>query len=209
MAIPLAPGEVYQVTMAMRCNSQNGLMVSHWVVLSTAGTGATDTQFGIKLDDAVAIPWLAISSDRSAWYGTRVKRLTPTLAAPNYISSQQAQGDQDVDPLPGACCGLVTLRTARAGRKGRGRKYFPFPTEIQNELAGVPSAAYKTFLGNMGTILSSIIVPGTTPNTATLAPVIWHRTTSTYDQVNDYLVRTNWATQIRRSGIRRPDAPPW
>jgi hypothetical protein len=76
------------------------------------------------------------------------------------------QGTAPTDgPLPQNCAMLVQRRTARGGRKGRGRMYFPFvyPTEVNisptGVLGAVPFVAWQTAMTEFHAALVASGIP--------------------------------------------------
>lgn len=100
-------------------------------------------------------------------------------------------GTNAANPLPPATSGIVTLYTASSGRSYRGRTYWPWFTEADNDAAGAVSAAVQTAMLNC----SAIEYAGAG---ADLVPVILSRTTDNWYNVSTKVARGQWATQRRR-----------
>jgi len=101
------------------------------------------------------------------------------------------------------------MRTAVPGRVGRGRKYFPFPSEEANTDEGRPSAAYLLILAAIGAALIIPITTGAGGNTATVRYTISDAGYSRSFPVSSFVTRTAWGTQRRRSYVNKADQLPF
>lgn len=147
----------------------------------------------------------------ASYRGTGARRIFPKPPAVEQFSVlQQGAGSVTGDVLPPQTTSLITLRTADAGRRFRGRIYVPFPGEADNSFNGTPSAAYISLLGNLASFFTqdqTITVGG---GSALYRHVIYHRVglTPPDTAITSTVARTVWATQRRRGGFGRPNASP-
>jgi hypothetical protein len=101
--------------------------------------------------------------------------------------------------LPGQVAANVTLKTAFAGTRYRGRVYLPFVSDRYNDPANnIPTAAYALLAIPMAVGLAGAVIITGLSGSGILRPVIWHRATQTYDAVTDFTVQMRWSTQKRR-----------
>lgn len=193
-----------------RLNSQNGLMVWQANVDSVTGPNvrlqAVADQIALQVGTVLA----PLLTEWAAYLGVSVQKISPDKGD-KFISSQGgADGNVVGDALSTQTAGVVSLRTGKAGRAFRGRKYVPFPSEADNTTGGVPSGAYLTKLGNFaGIFLSGIGIDDTvTQEQAVISYGLWKPLLNEFREFTAYIVRKDWGTQRRRSQLNRGDVPP-
>ncbi len=138
--------------------------------------------------------------------GVRVTNLTgPPPHSIAGVATSDAVGTIAGPPVPTQSTGLVSAKTAFAGRKYRGRIFTPFvaPGFIGGD--GLPTNAYKGLVGSFATY-----VYGPTPTLIPVAggsidvhAVIWHRATNASTRVQGYVVRGYWGTMRKRGDLGR------
>lgn len=101
--------------------------------------------------NAVAIQWNTSLSPQMAtttqYQAVDMRDLrTPNQAIVSSTSAAVVGAAPSSDALPASLASVLTLRTAQAGRKFRGRSYWPGFAEIANDATGLISAAAKTAL---------------------------------------------------------------
>jgi len=204
----MAVGDIVQATIRCQAGVQAGLNVRHYRSTATVGGSVPLTFLADQLYVVFNILYAALLSDQANFLGVTVQKIFPLPAMMPIPSSQAATvGLLTGDLLPRQTAGLITLRTAFAGRKFRGRAYIPFPAESVNEVDSSPTAAY---VANLSTLAQNLLQPqqiADGPNTETFLPVIWHRATSTSDFLTMAQVHDAWATQRRRGSFGRPNQP--
>lgn len=127
---------------------------------------------------------------------------------PEYVSVAAAvPGSGSATPMPNQDAAVITLRTALAGKRYRGRVYFSGATEAQNDATGSIASAFNTALvtfmtnvqTNMGTegITLAVLSRPTYLNLAPPADVLdWP---GHIEAVTAIVARdTKWDTQRRR-----------
>lgn len=114
------------------------------------------------------------------------------------------------DPLPRSTSGIITYTTAVAGRRGKGRKYIPFPSiDHQNVTTAKPTAAYQVLLAAIAFIYvgnNAYFFPGT-PESVTLKSVLKH-VAGGYETITGSIARPKWGQQRSRGDYGRPNAVP-
>lgn len=205
----LAVNEVYRASIYCVLGDQTSVNVVHYRITSIAGT-PTEAQLAAGVEAIYATPMKSLMSDQVSFRGVGVQRLFPIPPRAQVFSlAAQGPGTQASDALPKQVSGLIAKRTVFAGRKFRGRFYMPFPAEGSNDpTQGRPSAAYLTSLAALATNMNSGPNIGSGGNTATAQHVIWHHSTSTFDDVVLNLARPYWATQRRRGDYGPTNASP-
>jgi len=188
---------------------QYSVNVRHYRVFSINAGVPTDFDVAVRMDAIFAPVFKALQSQGSSYYGTSAQVIGPIKRPPESTTSSTGPGDEVSDPLPPQVCGLISLRTALAGPKNRGRLFIPFPPETDSGTGARPDIDY---LANANALLSELLLTQTLINSGrsvTITPVLYHRELGTTDPLTSGLVRNNWATQRRRSFVNRPDVPPF
>lgn len=203
-----ALGDVYAVRLFTALGDQAAVNVRHYRVTTQQGTGATDAEIAaaMALIYPPAMKNMLVSA--ANYHGLNVQKifpLPPTVAVPSSVGA--GPGLDTSEPLPRQVSGIITLRTAFAGRRYRGRIYIPFPGELANDPNGVPSVAYVTGLVALANLVLPPVVAGAGGNTSTLTSVLFHRDTNTTDAITNAVAQSKWATQRRRGSYGRPNIP--
>lgn len=137
------------------------------------------------------------------YVGCVIRKLNPALPHGDPVQSLVGAGPGLVpgDALPTQVCGLITIRTATAGRQGRGRLYFPFLSETDNALGGVPTAGFVTGLQAVADVFKDTedVLDGI--NSETWTPCVFRPITGLPRRVTAMIARARWATQRRRGGF--------
>lgn len=150
----------------------------------------------------------ALMSSSATYRGCAVRRISPLPLTLEQMSTNQAGvGAIAGDPLPPQVSGIVTLRTAMAGRRFRGRFYVPFPAESDNTSGHIPSSGYLSALINLQNSLALATVITVGLGSITVIPVIWSRRFRTTTDITLGVARAIWATQRRRGDYGRPNPP--
>lgn len=152
------------------------------------------------IDAAVRPACRAMMVDTTFFEYIEIARLTPLpqsdfkRSSAGVIANLVAQ-----DELPRMNCGIITKKTGIAGKRFRGRVYVPHAGEADNFATAQPTAGYMAL---MTTLANLTLVPrgyvGGAGNVQ-IDPVLYHRTTRTYNDITAFQVRPYWATQRRRN----------
>jgi len=207
-------GDIFRVRIACQSVAQGSINVLHYRLASLgAGTGQPSvTEIATQLDAHWFLSFKALVDDAHQYRGTGVQLIFPPPPAVEGTATANAGAGHVVggDALPKQVAGLISWRTAFAGRRYRGRSFIPFPGESDNSEQQVPTAGYVTRLATLaGKIAIPPLITSISGANANLELVIWHRDSSTYTPVNNYIVRSFWATQRRRGDFGRPNAAPF
>jgi len=127
---------------------------------------------------------------------------------PEVNVAEAGVGTAGGDLLPGQASGVLTLKTAFAGPRYRGRIYIPWAAENDND-AGKPTAGYITRLDLLGTYLSAQIVLTGVAGTLTLEWVVWHRDLGVVTRIDNFRSNMKWGTQKRRGDYGQRNIPPF
>ena len=220
MVQALALGDFVRVRTYCLFDLQAQLSVNNldYIVGAVGGTPATDQDVADQVDAAVAGPYKDLMTAAATYKGVQVSTLLvtpPYLTRTNPVSAttNAGVGVAAGAPLPGQVSGLISLRTARGGRAGRGRSYIGFPGIVHDTGAGNPTAGYVAFLVALAdqiTVGLSISAGG---RTATLVRVVLHtknkfEVVPPPDGVTSFVARAKWATQRRRGDFGRLNVSP-
>ena len=185
----------------------------HYKVLTTVGLGGSDTVAAPLVEALFAPLYKAIINNNAKWDGLtlQIHRVTADYAAVP-ATANAGSGTGGAVSLPRQVAGLTTWRTALAGRKYRGRTYWPFPPAAFDVGDGTPTVAAVTAMNAVATLASGIAFLGDDINYSTCQLVIRNKPVTlvpwTSNAVTNGITNTHWAT-IRRSGsYGRPNISP-
>lgn len=200
-------GDVLQARFVTRFAEQAGIIVRHWRISAVSGAEQTLTAIATNLGNVTGLLLRNLMTSSASYVFVGVSKIRPLPVSLEVTSTVQAGvGDHAGDALPRQVSGLISLRSALAGKRNRGRSYVPFPPESDNALNAVPTASYVTRLGLLrDELLLSPRIVGPAPNETTLIPVVFRRVAGTTQDLILGLPRTVWATQRRRGSFGRPD----
>jgi len=209
MGTPLTIGDLVRVKVGCYMGNQAAINTGHFRV--DALTGAFDTVLlAEEFDDAMEDDYKPLMTNTASYYGVGVQIISPgPLTSIDLATANTGVGTAGTAPLPTQTCGLIACRALHAGRKFRGRLYVPFPDQADMDATTyTPDAGYITTLAGLVSnwYTQQIFTEGA--NIITLSPVIYHRTTNTYDYVEEGFPRRKWATQRRRGNYGQPNAYP-
>jgi len=127
----------------------------------------------------------------------------PGIATSNTVGSDAGAN------MPGQVSGIISVKTALAGKAFRGRLFIPFPTITMSTGAPpIPTAGYQTNLDALAVAWLTPWAVTSAGGNATATPVIFHRPRkpplpprtidNTGDPIVSFLEPASWATQRRR-----------
>lgn len=205
----MAVNDILKVAHFNTFSPQTAVTVRHFRVSAEIAGGATYLEIANAIKARYDSLWPPIMPVNVTYRGVGVQRIKPLPRLVEVFSTAPTQaGTRTGDPCPSQTCGVITLRTALAGRKFRGRVYVPFPSEFDNNSIGRPTAAYVALLASIANeLIASVTVVGAL-GTTTLVPVIYHKSTTLTDDVVSHRVRDIWGTQRRRGDFGQPNPPP-
>jgi hypothetical protein len=172
------------------------------LVQSTSSIECPSNAFLAKVEADLAPMFKNLMAQQATYYGTMLYLDTPVAGGwrPDTRGAERGIGTGGPTALPHQTCGLISLYSNTAGKKGQGRIYTPFPPGIANDIDGMPTAAYLTALDGLGEVLvanQSVTVEG---QTHLFVPCLYRKGGVPY-QIGAYTVRPGWATQRRRGNF--------
>lgn len=201
--------DVYSVRVYTAVNNQVGLNVLNYQCAGKVGTGATEAQIATAFDNQFAAPYKALITTSATYRGVQVQKYSPLPVAVAVSSiANSGVGTAGVSMIPTQGSGLISLRTALAGKSHRGRVYIPFPSDSDNTADGRPVAAYLTRLGTLATAMLATISAGAGGNTNTFNLVIHSKLLNSFTLVTVATEQGRWATQRRRGDWGRTNVLP-
>lgn len=108
------------------------------------------------------------------------------------IASVALAGTATDDSMPGSTCPVLSLRTANASKRGRGRCYLPCVTETSNAGNGRITSGSQTQIVTAGQAMVQSL------NGASYEVVVWHKDLLTGDAVISVDVADLFRQQRRR-----------
>lgn len=197
-----AIGQIWQVKAYHHLTDQLGLNVFHYRVSAVAGTGSDADKLLVAVSQAIHVRIKDLMVVTAEFDGIRLQKVRPAPPAADCFSTDDAgPGTVNGDAMPRQVSGLVSKRTAIAGRHGRGRYYVPFPSENDNDSSPIPTPGYVVRLALLATALATPLTIGAGGNTATLVPIVYDRATGIGVPVVSMTTASRWATQRRRGSF--------
>jgi len=144
---------------------------------ATAGNGLEDHLTTGVIFDRVSTGEITPST------GTQVALAETSITSPGVVATAALPADV-------ALC--ISLRTALANRRGRGRFYLPQPSAASSTTTGLVSSDTITDLG------ASLEAAWTGYNTGTDRPVVYSRASRSSQNITSYDIGNHWDTQRRR-----------
>lgn len=140
MATPAAVGEIHEVVLKMRQESQQVLNVLHF----RCDNSVDDMETRLLLALLVCLSTILRPVAASTWQivGAQGKRVYPDVG-PIYEMAppdpDEVQGEALGDALPSFCSIVVNIHSIRGGRSGRGRMFIPGIPEGASQGSAVPT----------------------------------------------------------------------
>lgn len=204
--MPLGANAIVLVTYASTYSGQRILLTSTWRVGATNSTQtpALDTldiatYFGTGGANTLLTKYLACLSQNVTVGSCIAQGIHPTRFVKASVTVAQG-GTVAADAPSGNTCGVVTLRTALAGRKQIANKHIG-PIAGSSAAFGSPVTALRTALQDVGIqlITSRTVNCTTAGQTIPLEPVIFHRGDKTSTGLESYVVSDRIGTLRRRT----------
>lgn len=193
-------------------NLQIGVNVLHYFCSTSIGLGATDQEIADGFSTAVAPAYKAWLNNFAIYYGASARKLhPPTSYKPANSLNGGGAGTSGATPMPNQTCGIVTWQTNFAGRRARGRSYFPFPaTALSSGANEVPSGGAYVLMAGLATVIVPTVTYGSGGNTSDLTFCIFKRNIpNSIFPVTYAQPRYTWGTQRRRGDYGRTNSLPF
>ena len=207
-----AVGDLFTVIHPQYISPQVGEVTVGYAVAATTGTSATYQEIIDQLDTNWRGSGLrALACDSVTFEKSRLYVLDPATGLATQIAvtaNGESNGTSTLGLCPYQAAAVVKKQTPRAGRSGRGRFYHPFLILSALTFVGELAAAFITSLNNAISTWFQAVTPitvGSGGNTATVAPVIIHRSPLplTSDPITTIACTGSIGTQKRRGDYGR------
>lgn len=205
----MAVGDVLKVVHYMSSEGQAGLNVRYYRISAQTSGPVSLGVAAVALDAIFAPLYQELLSSSALYRAVGVQKVFPLpIGNESFSGGFDRVGLRTGDPLPKQIAGVLSFRTALAGRRNRGRLYCPFPAEVSNTSSSEPNSTYIEDLGTLGTahLATRVITDG--PNSETFVPVIFRRGAGTTQDLTARIIRVIWGTQRRRGDFGRPNVIP-
>lgn len=205
-------GDVYTITPCgyMTAKRQLSENQTHWIVQTLVGGGVSAQAIANFFDSAFSPLFTSLMGTDSDYIGTRVQKIWPLplqVAAISFAAAAPGGPGTGVT-LPTQVAGLMSLRTAEAGRHGRGRMYLPFPGVTLN-LDGSPTAAYSIAAASLSAMLMTPQVVSAGAASTTLVCGVFDRVSKVLTPIVSAVASLEWATQRRRGAYGASNPRPF
>jgi hypothetical protein len=194
----MAVNDIWEVRVVTQQVNQIALNVLHYQVTAQVGADQSPLAVATRMNTWVRNEYIAMMTNTASYQGIYAQKIRPLPASAPASFTNSAPGSAGSQALPSQTCGLISIRGALAGRHNSGRTYIPFPDEADSINPNVPTAGYLTNAAVLMGVLAGPVTVTTGATNATLAQVIYNRTTGTAVLVTEGRVRPGWATQRRR-----------
>jgi len=192
-------GDILEFAVICKSDPQISVNVLHYRTTALAGGGVGLGTLATELSALLAPLYKDLLCEEATYEGVSVRKINPVPAVPPAQAvDDDGPGTVTGESLPTQVCGIITKRTALAGRRYRGRIYLPFPGEADNTNAQTPIAAYATRAADLITVLDATQVFGAMGVTTTIQPVLWSKFYGSYTAIVKHDFRSKWANQRRR-----------
>jgi len=211
MPTSVVNGDYAEVRYCCYTPTQISLNICHYRLDITAGTW-TDQEVVSAMTLIVANIYKSNMPNEASFRGVGLRLQVLPVPTEVFDVSQDGAGTAAGDLSATQVSGLITKRTARAGRKYRGRLYVGFPSALDIDSNGVPTPAYVAGIQTLGNTLGPVMALVNGANT--MEAVMRVRSTlvpgaPTYEPVVALTSRNRFGTQRSRGAYGAPNIPPW
>lgn len=199
----LLNNDVVSTTWRGICFGQRIILTHHWAIIGdyNAATSVTQDLDDIKANISLAgandktTPYLAVLPASYTLEQLRVQRIKATRSVYRVTNFIGAVGTNAGAATVACDSAAVTLQSALAGRSRISvKKIGPCPDNVS--VAGLLTAAYKALLNNIGSALITAFQPVGSGSVVT--PIVYHRSTGTFDALSQFVLGDQSRTQNRR-----------
>lgn len=207
---PPMVGDVLEAKYYCYQGDQLGINVRHWKVTERTGNGVDLETIASKLSQDAAPTYKNLLNNTASYLGVGLTNRYPSPSSPQIISNTGfGAGLGGTTALPQQVTGVLTLRTAQGGRKGRGRSYIPFPSTLNNGTDDKPVAGYASVMESLGSLFTTNVLVTAGTDSTSLQPVLFHTNPMGSTSVLvGYTAQRRWGTQRRRGNYGKANPKP-
>lgn len=212
MAVTPVLNDTIAVKLGTYCAGQAGINTLHYDVTGIVGAGVTLQDIADHFDNEVEGEYKDAMAANATWYGVQTQRVRPGTPSVSEVAAANV-GTGNVansHALPTQTSGVITWRTATAGRAGRGRSFISFPGVLDSDsITDKPTAGYVGHLDLIAAVLLGPITVIVGANETVLSLVIYNRLTGGRTLVTSSRQNQKWGTQRSRGnyGAANPYPP--
>lgn len=204
----MAIGNKWQITFVCGVPTQAAFNVRHYNVTSAPGSEPSPLTVASHFATQFAALYKALMNSQASFIGAMAQRIRPLpvmvgAGANNGTGPGLVAGDLQ----PKQVAGLISIKTAFAGRRFRGRLYVPFSGEVDNAISSVPTGDYFNRLDLLAAQLGLTQTVTAGAASEVLSPVLFSRKFELFTPTTLFVARGLWATQRRRGDFGRLNVP--
>jgi len=202
--MPIPDNNIIQVTLRGLSMGQRILLVRTYVNFGAFPAGTIDDNLQDIIDEVAAggngdlqTPYLDALPPEFSLTEIRAQVISPIRSAYSsqlFVAAPGVWAGAATKPNGAA---VITQRTAQAGRNQVANAHIG-PLADNASVNGILTGAYKTALGALGSAMINEWGVGALP--VTMVPVIFHRATTTYDDIENFAVN-DYARVMRRRTV--------
>lgn len=201
---------IFKVRFIHDWSNQVAYNVTHWQ-MESGDTGIITTQ---EAADAISTVFGPLFRARLAagarYYGCDVQDITQIdVEDPSPSLLQRGQGAIVGELLPPGVSSVLALRTGLARRYAQGRIYPPFPSEVDNDADGYPTAGQVAATQAIGNALVAGVTVTSGPNSLRLVCGVYSRKLNRFFELLGTVARAGWGYQRRRGFFGATNDLPW
>lgn len=199
----LVDGDIVELTFIVRQGTDGSVNKRCFRIYDSLLAGVSEVEVASHWFTVMDTHYSSLMTGSAALSEVRCQKVWPLPVSAGAIHvGVGTPGIRGVDALPAQVSLCVTLKTALAGRKNRGRIFLPFFDESDNTAAGAPSAGIQGVCAvACNEFVGAEFIPGG-GGSCNMQPVIWTRANPVAADITSLTVRNRWKTQRRRANGR-------
>ena len=204
-------GQVVKITIATQFNTQNQVQECNWHLVAGPGLGGdTRAMLAAQINSLVIARIIPHMHPKTTFLGTRLMPIHADAPYAPTIANSNTVGVEDAPQIPTQVRLVVSMRTALAGRKYRGRIYAFTPTIQAESSEGIPTSSFiLAWTGFLDTFRAGLTVGSTTWNLCIYHPWRIPQPAIPVDLVTQVYSRGDWGTQRRSGDYGKTNVAPW
>jgi hypothetical protein len=208
--VPAVADQV-RVTWFHQNGNQLGLCHMDYVITAIGGVGLDLGEIGTAADSFYRPLVVPLMGPNTSYRGNVVSTLPPLATWAPATTADALVGSAGDLALPSQVSLLISKKTAKGGRKFRGRMYIPFPGRDLEDMSapGQLTGPAATNLTNLALALEATYTRTVGINSVTFAPIVYHKVTLNNDRVTICVPSITFATQRKRGSYGRTNTIPF
>jgi len=211
MPTAVVNGDYAEVRYCCYTPSQISLNIVHYRLDILAGSW-TDQVVADKIAATVGNAFKANMPNEARFRGVGVRLLVLPAPAEVFNIGEDGPGTAAGDLTASQVAGIITKRSARAGRRYRGRLFMGFVSSLDINADGSPANSYLTGLNGVATAIGPVMTLTDGANLMEASQRIRSPLvpdTPPFEPVASLLPRTRFGPHRSRGQYGAPNIPPW